>query len=578
MSINRIIIESFNKITINIGSIIEEFTMDKKYNNDLYYFDFIKLVKLLNYKKQFCKFIKPIFINIRESDFNFVNYYQNKHQQNSKVKTIKVPVINDHNRLKVLNVFLETICKEYNNIFNLNIFSNIKYYILWSNIILDIKYIISTINDINNYNNSHNEVFYDFIKRVELNCLDYNSYFEKYIWKNPDNNINKDELYKYINNISIICTINFNDNNGPICQNTIDILGKIKNIKNIEINFTESINELILEKKIFKAKQYISNLLKNNLIRNYLLFFSQYYTLLIKRMSKDNFILNNIDIEFELIKEFSKKSNSEYNKGYNKIILLLEDLKSSKKKSIYAKNFNDISINILILSYNSIDYLKDNYIRFDKILLPSRFRSYIEEYLIFLCEFKQEPDKGKIIDNNITYSLNWFLFDGIIEMSSHDTKITLLPIQAIIIDFLLQEGKESTICQSIDKFIDYIYIESFGKFGNISKEILEKVIVSLKNAGIVSNKENISIKHKYLDLKFTKINLLTKKMYNLINSECPICRNSLNTCSTNAESNDKIESYTVVGICGHGYHSDCINNWLILSKYCTLGCGIWCKK
>lgn len=51
--------------------------------------------------------------------------------------------------------------------------------------------------------------------------------------------------------------------------------------------------------------------------------------------------------------------------------------------------------------------------------------------------------------------------------------------------------------------------------------------------------------------KIKEINWVTSSQYDCLNRDCPICRNSL----------DEDKKDVLIGVCGHGYHKKCINNW-----------------
>lgn len=74
-----------------------------------------------------------------------------------------------------------------------------------------------------------------------------------------------------------------------------------------------------------------------------------------------------------------------------------------------------------------------------------------------------------------------------------------------------------------------------------------------------NNIDNIDNMSKF---KINKISLLSSWCYNLPNNtDCTICRTNLNCNSIYAEEKG-VESYVVTGMCGHSFHSECIENWL----------------
>jgi len=72
-----------------------------------------------------------------------------------------------------------------------------------------------------------------------------------------------------------------------------------------------------------------------------------------------------------------------------------------------------------------------------------------------------------------------------------------------------------------------------------------------------------------------EINWVSKWTYDCINSECPICRFSINE----SQSLNKIS----VGECGHGFHTKCLNEWFKqighnTNTKCTVCLKQWKKK
>jgi RING-box protein 1 len=63
--------------------------------------------------------------------------------------------------------------------------------------------------------------------------------------------------------------------------------------------------------------------------------------------------------------------------------------------------------------------------------------------------------------------------------------------------------------------------------------------------------------------------------YNLpSNTDCTICRNNLNESSL--YNHDKgIDSQIQKGSCGHSFHSECINPWVIKHKTCPICFSDW---
>ena len=80
--------------------------------------------------------------------------------------------------------------------------------------------------------------------------------------------------------------------------------------------------------------------------------------------------------------------------------------------------------------------------------------------------------------------------------------------------------------------------------------------------------------------KFTINNakFLTSWSYNLqANTDCTICRCNLNTNSLYNQ--DKcIESILATGMCGHTFHKECIDPWIIKNKHCPICFTAWVNK
>ncbi len=71
-------------------------------------------------------------------------------------------------------------------------------------------------------------------------------------------------------------------------------------------------------------------------------------------------------------------------------------------------------------------------------------------------------------------------------------------------------------------------------------------------------------------IKINHMNIITSSRYNnILNSDCVICRKSINYDSIYAIENNT-ESTIRSGQCGHGFHSECINPWLINNKKCPI--------
>ena len=74
------------------------------------------------------------------------------------------------------------------------------------------------------------------------------------------------------------------------------------------------------------------------------------------------------------------------------------------------------------------------------------------------------------------------------------------------------------------------------------------------------------------------INILSMWEYNLpTNTDCSICRNSLNTNSLYNQ--DKgVDSIVVQGVCNHSFHQECIKPWVDSNKHCPICSKEWHYK
>lgn len=62
-----------------------------------------------------------------------------------------------------------------------------------------------------------------------------------------------------------------------------------------------------------------------------------------------------------------------------------------------------------------------------------------------------------------------------------------------------------------------------------------------------------------------------------LNKECTICRNNLNMQSIYNQ--DKgIDSTAQKGKCGHSFHNECINKWVVRNRICPICSEVWCSS
>jgi hypothetical protein len=78
--------------------------------------------------------------------------------------------------------------------------------------------------------------------------------------------------------------------------------------------------------------------------------------------------------------------------------------------------------------------------------------------------------------------------------------------------------------------------------------------------------------------KINNINMISSWGYNLsMNTECTICRCNLNENSLFSQEKG-IDSDIIDNICGHYYHVECINPWILKYNTCPLCAALWVKK
>lgn len=75
--------------------------------------------------------------------------------------------------------------------------------------------------------------------------------------------------------------------------------------------------------------------------------------------------------------------------------------------------------------------------------------------------------------------------------------------------------------------------------------------------------------------KINNIYILSTSCYRLNkNTDCTICRSNLNSASIFAQEKGE-ESTIVQGLCGHCFHSECINPWIKQHKHCPICSKNW---
>jgi hypothetical protein len=71
------------------------------------------------------------------------------------------------------------------------------------------------------------------------------------------------------------------------------------------------------------------------------------------------------------------------------------------------------------------------------------------------------------------------------------------------------------------------------------------------------------------------IHMVASWGYNVRATDCTICRCNLNLPSLTYQDNG-IDSNISIGVCGHTFHTDCIQSWINMNNTnCPLGCNNW---
>ena len=67
--------------------------------------------------------------------------------------------------------------------------------------------------------------------------------------------------------------------------------------------------------------------------------------------------------------------------------------------------------------------------------------------------------------------------------------------------------------------------------------------------------------------------LVCSTIYTCKNTDCGICKNNLSENNINEE--NLISLNVNIGVCGHGFHSICINEWIKNMPLCPICCQKW---
>ena len=77
--------------------------------------------------------------------------------------------------------------------------------------------------------------------------------------------------------------------------------------------------------------------------------------------------------------------------------------------------------------------------------------------------------------------------------------------------------------------------------------------------------------------KVNNIKLVSCWGFNLSsNVDCTICRCSLNSQSIYNQEKG-LDSKIIIGLCGHAFHIDCLNPWLVMNNNCPI-CSVQWKS
>lgn len=296
-------------------------------------------------------------------------------------------------------------------------------------------------------------------------------------------------------------------------QNSKEILNNLKysssNIDNSKIKYLDNIRKELLEKNIIKINKLFKRSIQNKEIIfygfDYINKFTKYLintnNLKVKYLDKKYnifnpkiLLFNNTNNEIEYIAEDIIKNNLDLSKTFiyginNDNILIIDRIFKSYNLPINL-NYNNTLYNThigkeLLNNLNNIDnYLltiKDDNIKKKIIDLLNKYYfvdNYEEIHNIIKEELKQIKISNKKIDNAIN---EIDIYNNIIDDDYH----------IYIINF------NNEYIPVLNKDVDYIsdndkpeYLETTTELNNINKEILNKIIKSIKNVTITASKNN----------------------------------------------------------------------------------------
>ena len=81
-------------------------------------------------------------------------------------------------------------------------------------------------------------------------------------------------------------------------------------------------------------------------------------------------------------------------------------------------------------------------------------------------------------------------------------------------------------------------------------------------------------------VSFNNINLVFQWKWNFRDDKCAICRNLLMCPSTTCiVANKSIDTCApIMGVCGHAFHKDCIDDWIKSRRKCPICMQRWKTK
>ena len=79
-------------------------------------------------------------------------------------------------------------------------------------------------------------------------------------------------------------------------------------------------------------------------------------------------------------------------------------------------------------------------------------------------------------------------------------------------------------------------------------------------------------------IEIKSINLRGLWNLEILNEECPICRNNILECCVECPNIENSECISIIGECSHVYHLHCIEKWIKTKNVCPLDNKKWQYK